>query len=529
MLLANTIWVDQESTMNREKHTWNSLVVSCWIAIMLGACLVYAVGMIHEGLWFDETYSVAMADHSFSQILALTAADNHPPLYYVLLRIVCAMLGSSDWALRILSVAGAVALVSLGAGPVRRIFGNPTAYTYATVTLFTPGILIYAHEARMYSLAILTVTASALYGYLAAQHNRTGDWVRFGLSSLAAAYLHYYALMAVFYLHVVIFFWLLIKRRAHLQAYVFTGGIVLAGYLPWVGVFIRQINDTVTAFWIPPVTPRAVMASFHTPFAYKYLYPSVTPLMSASVFLSLGVILSGLIIAKRKKLERELTFSLFVLVVVICAVNAPLLLSRFLSPVFYPRYTIVYTGLLVLLLSVSITSLPSKILKLTAIGIFALLNILTLKDVYTQYFNDPVRDIFYDLQGAIQPGDLIITSDAFSMGPMQYYFPDALHYFSINAIEAQWEHIFVPFADRVDMDSRLDDLLSTHRSFWYVTNNSGFSTLVWTLLKDNDNWDESYGPKHYSKPFAIRSFTVSKFTYTGQEDEQLINQETQER
>jgi hypothetical protein len=34
-----------------------------------------------------------------------------------------------------------------------------------------------------------------LYGYLAAQNNKRSDWVCFGLSSLAAAYLHYYGLI----------------------------------------------------------------------------------------------------------------------------------------------------------------------------------------------------------------------------------------------------------------------------------------------------------------------------------------------
>jgi uncharacterized membrane protein len=77
--------------------------------------------------------------------------DNHPPLYYLLLRMVRVVLGNSEWALRLLSVAGAVALVGLGAGPVRRIFGHKTAFIYALVVLFTPVILIYAHEARMYT------------------------------------------------------------------------------------------------------------------------------------------------------------------------------------------------------------------------------------------------------------------------------------------------------------------------------------------------------------------------------------------
>lgn len=69
-------------------------------------------------------------------------------------------------AMRSLSVVGAVGLAALGAGPVRRIFGNRNAFLYTIVVLFTPAILIYAHEARMYSLAICAVTAAALYGYL---------------------------------------------------------------------------------------------------------------------------------------------------------------------------------------------------------------------------------------------------------------------------------------------------------------------------------------------------------------------------
>jgi len=218
--------------MESEKHTPHWPVVACWIGVILVAGVVYTAGISHESVWFDETYSAVMAEHRFGEIVRLAATDNHPPLYYLLLRVVGVGLGSPAWALRALSSAGAVALVGLGGGPVRRIFGNRTALIYVAVVLLTPGILIYAHEARMYALAIFAVTASALYGYLAARDNRTGDWIRFGLASLAAAYLHYYGMMAAFCLHAFVFLWLLAKKRAHLKAYALTGAAVLAGYLP---------------------------------------------------------------------------------------------------------------------------------------------------------------------------------------------------------------------------------------------------------------------------------------------------------
>ncbi len=503
--------------MDGRKTTWNSSTLYYWIAIIIAACLVYAIGIRHESIWFDEAYSAFMAGHSFRQIISLTAIDKHPPLYFLLLHVVTSVLGTSDWALRSLSAAGAAALVSLGAGPVRRIFGDRTAYLYAALTIFTPGILIYAHEARMYTLAIVAVTASALYGYLAAQHNRTMDWVCFGAASLAAVYLHNYALIAVFYLHVFIFLWLLINKRAHLKSYIFSGGIVLAAYLPWAFVLWNQVKLARQASWIPSITPRVVMASYHTPFAYKYLFPAVTPIMSAVVLFSIGLIIGGLIIAKRKNHKEELVFGLFLLLTSLFAIQTPILISRILMPIFWPRYTIVYTGLLLLLLSVSISVLPHRAMRFAAVGIFAVLNLFTLKDVYTEQFNEPAKDVYQSLREEIQPGDLIVSTDAYTVGPMLYYFPDAEHYFYVNDIEAQWDQMFTPFADHLHTEAELDDLLAAHQSFWYITSSAGLSKPSSAFLRDG--WEESARPRTYSKTFAFRSFTIEKFTYTGSEND----------
>ncbi len=171
----------KEDKMNTNRNAWNSQSLTWWIIIIGAACLVYFTGIAHKSIWFDKSYSYIMASHSPGELLGLMVADNHPPLYYLLLSLVISIFGNSVWALRLLSSLGAIGLVSLGAGPVRRLFGNRTAFIYAGVVLFTPVVLIYAHEARMYSLATLCVTASILYGYLAVKDNRRVDWFLFGL------------------------------------------------------------------------------------------------------------------------------------------------------------------------------------------------------------------------------------------------------------------------------------------------------------------------------------------------------------
>ena len=252
------------------------------------------------------------------QIPAQVMVDNHPPLYYILLSLLRMALGNSEWALRSLSVAGAVGLVMLGAGPVRRIFGNRNAFLYAIVVLSTPAILIYAHEARMYSLAICAVTAGALYGYLAVTENRVRDWVLFGVATLAGAYLHYYGLIAAFFLHAFVCFWLLIKRRGQLKTYLIVGAVVVVAYLPWLIVFIRQTMSAHKAFWLGPLSWDGIKVAFIQPFAYREQFPAITfaeflhdVTRSQYLALALAVILciSGLTIAWRKGAKREAGFS----------------------------------------------------------------------------------------------------------------------------------------------------------------------------------------------------------------------------
>jgi 4-amino-4-deoxy-L-arabinose transferase-like glycosyltransferase len=176
--------------MSTKEDTRNVRIVSGWIIILLVACLVYTTGISHESIWYDEAYSDAMAGHSPWEILTLVPYDNHPPLYYLLLSLVQMFFGNSEWALRALFVLGAVGLVSLGAGPVRRIFGDKTAFMYAAVVMFTPAILIYAHEARMYTLAICALTAGRPHDFRAIRPTGAGAHDRKFYGNLHAHHPH---------------------------------------------------------------------------------------------------------------------------------------------------------------------------------------------------------------------------------------------------------------------------------------------------------------------------------------------------
>jgi len=474
--------------MNTKQNTSNSQSLIWWIIIIGVACLVYVTGIAHESIWFDEAFSYKVASHSLGEILGLVTADNHPPLYYLLLSIVVSLFGNSVWALRLLSVLGAIGLVSLGAGPVRRIFGNRTAFIYAGVVLFTPVVLIYAHEARMYSLAAFCVTASVLYGYLAVKENRRWDWFLFGLASLAAAYLHYYGLMAAFFVHLLVFLWLLFKKREALRSYLITGAVVTVGYLPWLVSFLGQVSTVNEWFWVPPVTWQGIRNAMLQPFAYKDSFPPSVPVMTILLVFSAILIVAGLVIAKVKGGE-EWAFGLFLLLVWLCSFLSPILISLVSRPIFYARYVTVLAGLFLLLLSLGISMLPRKWLQVAALGLFALANFSTMRDVYTQYFNLPMNRAAEYLQKEIQPGDSIVTSELLSMGPAFYYLPQAVHYntksTSGDPLEQQLK---VPFSPDLHRDQDVNNLVVAHQPFWYVTSSNGRAKDTGTILYGVPGW-----------------------------------------
>ena len=81
------------------------------IAIIIIGVIFLFLSSFHEDIWFDESYSVAIAKHNFIDIWQITGHDVHPPLYYWMLHIVWMIFGNNVIAFRLFSV---LAIVLLG-------------------------------------------------------------------------------------------------------------------------------------------------------------------------------------------------------------------------------------------------------------------------------------------------------------------------------------------------------------------------------------------------------------------------------
>src|SRR5262249_10343705 len=109
-------------------------------------------------LWLDEALSVNIARPPLGRLRRPLPHARAPPLYYPLLHVWTAVLGSGDWAVRALSgicmVGAAVGMWFVG----RRVAGRAGAWITVLLFVANPYAVRYATETRMYALEILLVT-----------------------------------------------------------------------------------------------------------------------------------------------------------------------------------------------------------------------------------------------------------------------------------------------------------------------------------------------------------------------------------
>jgi len=117
------------------KLDYKSIII--WSVILIAGFWYLTRGISHETLWYDESYSAAIINHSIPDIIRITANDSHPPLYFIMLKIF-----SCVWT-----------LATLGAGPVRRVFGKFMGMMYSFCVIAVPISLSIGQETRMYTWA----------------------------------------------------------------------------------------------------------------------------------------------------------------------------------------------------------------------------------------------------------------------------------------------------------------------------------------------------------------------------------------
>jgi 4-amino-4-deoxy-L-arabinose transferase-like glycosyltransferase len=367
-----------------------------------------------QSLWLDELFSVFVARRDLYAIVASTAQDTMPPLYYLLLHFAL-RLGSDETAARAISCLFSIVTIPLFYALARQCFDVRVAILATLALVLNPFHVLFAQEARMYALLVFLTLTSFVFFLRAWCENRTRDWIGFALLQTLAFYTHSLAFLNVLALDVFVLtqrVTLLARWRALGVAHLIVGIL----FAPWIFVMTQQIARVQSGFWGTPPSPFVLVT---TP--YLMLFSNTAPvlLVPLGLFATLALLILAMVAARRATSSEALLFAACVAIVPLVTLFA-ISLAR---PMFVERTLIVSSFGWYLLVAWAVVNAPPRVLN-RALGALGL--VVMLVSLVNYFFNPemqkpPFRDVARALVAQFQIGDAVVhTSDSSALAFMYY-------------------------------------------------------------------------------------------------------------
>ncbi len=222
-------------------------------AILFLALALRSFQLDGQSLWSDEGVSVALAQRDLATIARDAAHDIHPPLYYYLLHFWVRLFGSSEIAVRSLSVLCGLLLVFLTYLLGVALFDDRVALVASFLAAISPFQIYYSQETRMYILVALLGAISLFLFLKFARATREEDVASLGPTVAlyaffitSALYTHYFAFTIFLVANVAYALWLLLVPSARkwraLALWSLSQLLVILLYLPWLNFAKEQLR-----------------------------------------------------------------------------------------------------------------------------------------------------------------------------------------------------------------------------------------------------------------------------------------------
>lgn len=430
------------------------------IAIIIIGILFISLSIFHTNMWFDESYSVAMARHSFAEIWQIGGNDVHPIFYYFCLHILYLMFGGNVIIYRIFSTFTIALLGIIGYTHIRKDFGEKTGLLFSFLTLFLPVASQYSGEIRMYSLGMLLGTIMAIYAYrIYKGENKKTTYIFFGLSSLLVAYTHYYGLMLAGIINLLLFIFLVKNRKERkndLIKFIVTAAIQVVLYVPWLVCFLIQLKNVSSGFWISLSFPGTLYEILTM--QYKGNLP-FQPIILTTIFYSY---ITYLVVKTNKEDRKPATWCFMIYIAIILIALFVSLCMQ--SVILLYRYLLIITGIFIFALAFFMAK-ETKIWRTMTICAIILImsiysNVISIKEAY----NNENREFVTYIDSQIQDGDIIIYSNAINGAVVTTEISQKHDNISYFYDKENWnvEEAYKAFAPYMEIKDTLNEILDNY-------------------------------------------------------------------
>lgn len=393
------------------------------VGAVLLAFLLRAVNLGAQSIWYDEAFSLLLARYGYSEIVARTARDTMPPLYYWLLHL-WGTGPPADFYPRFLSVMAGTCSVALVYAVGKLLVDARTGAVAALFAAVAPFQVFYGQEVRMYALLGLWALL-AVFGFLLGwQRGSRRGWALYALATALAVYTHALGWLP----SAALFGWGLLtayRAPARLAPPLLALGTALLAYLPWLTVMLGQARQVLTSFWASPPSFVSPFASLYLFFEGPFVGYSLFPAVLGLVLVALGLTVPPMLPPKAGADRLALSFLWAWLAFPLLA----LYLASQVQSVYLERVVIGAAFPVYLLLGWVATrpwsEAPGRLGALLGLlvllaGLWGLRNWYSDPDVG----KPPQREAARAVQAAWQPGQPVLHSSDGSLFPFLLYAPD---------------------------------------------------------------------------------------------------------
>lgn len=192
---------------------------------------------------WDEAYTWDIVkNNSFLGVIRAQSIDNHPPLYFLLVKIAALLFGDKIMVYKLVSVAGMLASMVLCATLLKKRWGVKAAVPTVLVLGLAPNFIFYNINVRMYSWMTFFVLAAALIAYEITQNGGVGigRWTAITVMTLGGIYTQYFAVVPLFiiYVYLLIYCW---KNKTLKKLAACCAAVVIL-YLPQLYLILKMLQ-----------------------------------------------------------------------------------------------------------------------------------------------------------------------------------------------------------------------------------------------------------------------------------------------
>jgi 4-amino-4-deoxy-L-arabinose transferase-like glycosyltransferase len=458
-------------------RTISKYSVALLVIVLAGLFLrVYHLGA--ESLWGDEIFSFFHARPDVGYILRLTVTEDiAPPLYYYLLHFWMKLFGTSEFALRFLSLAFGVLAIPVIYLLGRRLFNEEVGLISALFLAISPFNVEYSQELRMYSLLLFLALLSMYFFVHFLERGSLAISVGYVLSTALLLYTHLFGLFVLIAQNIFVAGLLLLSRqhRSQLKQWILIQATIVIIFAPWISVLPRQVTWAAQTTYIVGTSytnPITLVLNLATGRWGTY-YPSV-----ALLILFLGLAVFSLFTYRRAAQHafkgyawedrKNLATVCLLFVWVFSVVGLPLLLTALVSKTIInagARYMIAATAPLYLLAAKGIRNINYNYAKLAVIAVIVILSGANLQTYYATMRYPTTASAVNFVNENAQSGDLVIVLQWFPNSVMfQYYSfrPDL----TVRVFPANYSDWYTTAVDK-NMDELISDM-NGYARVWVV-------------------------------------------------------------